>query len=190
MFSDGGELPGDVAHKHALSRRNGHVSKDETSRPCRYEHISSPRSAASSRRRSGELARILSPSGLDKWRYLSGRGRDCYARGAPRQGRTARQGRPSPTTGTFGPEAGPSRRRSSSSYSPWSIKMSQAVAGEMCRRADQPADVIASSMPADRGLLLLPCGHRYRIEAGATSGSHGVGSILVETPATPSELPC
>jgi PAS domain S-box-containing protein len=42
---------------------------------------------------------------------------------------------------------------------------------------------------ADRGLLLLPRGSRYRIEAEATSGRDGVRVLLVETPVTPSELP-
>jgi PAS domain S-box-containing protein len=42
---------------------------------------------------------------------------------------------------------------------------------------------------ADRGLLLLPRGGQYRIEAGATSGRDGVRVRLVVTPVTPSELP-
>src|SRR4029077_10319845 len=42
---------------------------------------------------------------------------------------------------------------------------------------------------ADRGLLILPHGGQYRIEAGATSGRDGLRVRLVETPVTPSELP-
>ena len=71
------------------------------------------------------------------------------------------------------------------------IKMSQAVAGEIVlEKLIETLMVIAvEHAGADRGLLLLPRGSRYRIEAGATSGRDGVRVRLVETPATPSELP-
>ena len=42
---------------------------------------------------------------------------------------------------------------------------------------------------ADRGLLILPHGSQYRIEAGARSGRDGVRVRLLGTPVTPSELP-
>jgi PAS domain S-box-containing protein len=71
------------------------------------------------------------------------------------------------------------------------IKMSQAVAGEIVlEKLIETLMVIAvEHAGADRGLLLLPRGSRYRIEAGATSGRDGVRVRLVETPVTPSELP-
>jgi PAS domain S-box-containing protein len=71
------------------------------------------------------------------------------------------------------------------------IKMSLAVAGEIVlEKLIETLMVIAvEHAGADRGLLLLPRGSRYWIEAGATSGRDGVRVRLVETPATPSELP-
>ncbi|MEH2486411.1 trifunctional serine/threonine-protein kinase/ATP-binding protein/sensor histidine kinase [Bradyrhizobium sp. AZCC 2230] len=71
------------------------------------------------------------------------------------------------------------------------IKMSQAVAGEIVlEKLIETLMVIAvEHAGADRGLLLLPHGSRYRIEARATSGRDGVRVRLVETPVTPSELP-
>ena len=71
------------------------------------------------------------------------------------------------------------------------IKMSLAVAGEIVlEKLIETLMVIAvEHAGADRGLLLLPRGSRYRIEAGATSGRDGVRVRLVETPVTPSELP-
>jgi PAS domain S-box-containing protein len=71
------------------------------------------------------------------------------------------------------------------------IKMSQAVAGEIVlEKLIETLMVIAvEHAGADRGLLLLPRGGQYRIEAAATSGRDGVRVRLAETPATPSELP-
>jgi PAS domain S-box-containing protein len=71
------------------------------------------------------------------------------------------------------------------------IKMSEAVAGEIVlEKLIETLMVIAvEHAGADRGLLLLPRGGQYRIEAAATSGRDGVRVRLVETPATPSELP-
>ena len=71
------------------------------------------------------------------------------------------------------------------------IKMSEAVAGEIVlERLIETLMVIAvEHAGADRGLLLLPHGSRYRIEAAAASGRDGVRVRLVETPVTPSELP-
>jgi signal transduction histidine kinase len=71
------------------------------------------------------------------------------------------------------------------------IKMSEAVAGEIVleKLIETLMVTAVEHAGADRGLLLLPRGSRYRIEAGATSGRDGVKVHLVETPATPSELP-
>jgi PAS domain S-box-containing protein len=71
------------------------------------------------------------------------------------------------------------------------IRTSQAVAGEIVlEKLIETLMVIAvEHAGADRGLLLLPRGSRYRIEAGATSGRDGVTVRLVETTVTPSELP-
>jgi predicted ATPase/signal transduction histidine kinase len=71
------------------------------------------------------------------------------------------------------------------------IKMSQAVAGEIVlEKLIETLMVIAvEHAGADRGLLLLPRGSQYRIEAGATSGRDGVRVRLFGTPVTPSELP-
>src|SRR3981189_2258870 len=71
------------------------------------------------------------------------------------------------------------------------IKMSEAVAGEIVlEKLIETLMVIAvEHAGGDRGLLLLPRGSQYRIEAGATSGRDGVRVRLVETPVTPSELP-
>src|SRR5258705_9864481 len=71
------------------------------------------------------------------------------------------------------------------------IKMSEAVAGEIVlEKLIETLMVIAvEHAGADRGLLLLPHGSRYRIEAGATSGRHGIRVRLVRKPVTPSELP-
>jgi PAS domain S-box-containing protein len=71
------------------------------------------------------------------------------------------------------------------------IKMSLAVAGEIVlEKLIETLMVIAvEHAGADRGLLLLPRGGRYRIEAGATSGRDGVRVSLVETTVTSSELP-
>src|ERR1700754_2478659 len=71
------------------------------------------------------------------------------------------------------------------------IQMSEAVAGEIVlEKLIETLMVIAvEHAGADRGLLLLPHGSRYRIEAAATSGRDGVRVRLVETAVTPSELP-
>ena len=71
------------------------------------------------------------------------------------------------------------------------IKMSEAVAGEIVlEKLIETLMVIAvEHAGADRGLLLLPHGGQYRIEAGARSGRDGVRVRLLGTPVTPSELP-
>ena len=103
--------------------------------------------------------------------------RDCYARwGAVakvsqlKQATRARQQAPlaaRPTT---------SRRLSSSSISPQVIEVSEAVAGEIVlEKLIETLMVIAvEHAGADRGLLILPHGGQYRIEAGARSGRDGV----------------
>ena len=69
--------------------------------------------------------------------------------------------------------------------------MSEAVAGEIVlEKLIETLMVIAvEHAGADRGLLILPHGGQYRIEAGARSGRDGVRVRLLETPVTPSELP-
>src|SRR5258705_7307870 len=71
------------------------------------------------------------------------------------------------------------------------IKMSEAVAGEIVleKLIEMLMVIAVEHAGADRGLLLLPRGSQYRIEAGATSGRDGVRVSLVEMPVTPSELP-
>ena len=71
------------------------------------------------------------------------------------------------------------------------IKMSEAVAGEIVlEKLIETLMVIAvEHAGADRGLLILPHGSQYRIEAGARSGRDGVRVRLLGTPMTPSELP-
>src|SRR5258705_10080995 len=71
------------------------------------------------------------------------------------------------------------------------IKMSQAVAGEIVlEKLIETLMVIAvEHAGADRGLLLLPRGSRYQIEAGATGGRDGVRVRLVVKPGAPSEIP-
>jgi len=71
------------------------------------------------------------------------------------------------------------------------IKMSQAVAGEIViEKLIETLMVIAvEHAGADRGLLLLPHGGQYRIEAEARSGRDGVRVRLFETPVAPLEFP-
>jgi GAF domain-containing protein len=71
------------------------------------------------------------------------------------------------------------------------IKMSEAVAGEIVlEKLIETLMVIAvEHAGADRGLLILPHGGQYRIEAEARSGRDGVRVRLLGTPVTPSELP-
>jgi PAS domain S-box-containing protein len=71
------------------------------------------------------------------------------------------------------------------------IKMSQAVAGEIVlEKLIETLMVIAvEHAGGDRGLLVLPRGSEYQIEAEARSGRDGVRVRLLEAPVTPSELP-
>jgi PAS domain S-box-containing protein len=71
------------------------------------------------------------------------------------------------------------------------IKMSEAVAGEIVlERLIETLMIIAvEHAGADRGLLILPHGGQYQIEAEARSGRDGVRVRLLGTPVTPPELP-
>ena len=71
------------------------------------------------------------------------------------------------------------------------IKMSEAVAGEIVleKLIERLMVIAIEHAGADRGLLLLPHGAQYRIEAEARSGRDGVRVRLLETPVAPLELP-
>jgi PAS domain S-box-containing protein len=71
------------------------------------------------------------------------------------------------------------------------IKMSEAVAGEIVlgRLIETLMTIAVEHAGADRGLLMLPHGGQYQIEAEARSGRDGVRVRLLGTPLTPSELP-
>ncbi|WP_197086971.1 trifunctional serine/threonine-protein kinase/ATP-binding protein/sensor histidine kinase [Bradyrhizobium sp. LTSPM299] len=71
------------------------------------------------------------------------------------------------------------------------IKMSEAVAGEIVleRLIETLMAIAVEHAGADRGLLMLPRGGQYQIEAEARSGRDGVRVRLLGTPVTPSELP-
>jgi PAS domain S-box-containing protein len=71
------------------------------------------------------------------------------------------------------------------------IKMSEAVAGEIVleRLIETLMTIAVEHAGADRGLLILPRGGQYQIEAEARSGRDGVRVRFFETPVAPSELP-
>jgi PAS domain S-box-containing protein len=71
------------------------------------------------------------------------------------------------------------------------IKMSEAVAGEIVleRLIETLMTIAVEHAGADRGLLILPHGGQYQIEAEARSGRDGVRVHLLGAPVTPSELP-
>src|SRR5258705_5656713 len=71
------------------------------------------------------------------------------------------------------------------------VKMSQAVAGEIVlEKLIETLMVIAIELAgADRGLLILPHGGQFQIEAEARSGRDGIRVHLLGTPVAPSELP-
>jgi PAS domain S-box-containing protein len=71
------------------------------------------------------------------------------------------------------------------------IKMSEAVAGEIVlEKLIETLMVIAiEHAGADRGLLILPRGGQFQIEAEAKSGRGGVSVSLLGTPVRSSELP-
>jgi PAS domain S-box-containing protein len=191
--------PATFAHKHALvSAEWARLEGRDIEAMQLYERAirsAAERGFLQDRALAGELAaRFYRLRGLDKVAdtYLD-EARDCYARwGAlakvpqldqshPRVRKQATPLAPRPTI-----EA-PVEQFDLAMV----IKMSQAVAGEIVlEKLIETLMVIAvEHAGADRGLLLLPHGSRYRIEAGATSGRDGVRVRLVETPVTPSELP-
>jgi PAS domain S-box-containing protein len=71
------------------------------------------------------------------------------------------------------------------------IKMSEAVAGEIVleRLIETLMTIAVEHAGADRGLLILPHGGQYHIEAEAGSGRDGVRVRLLGTPVTSSEVP-
>ncbi len=71
------------------------------------------------------------------------------------------------------------------------IKMSEAVAGEIVleRLIETLMTIAVEHAGADRGLLMLPHGGQYQIEAEARSGRDGVKVRLFGAPVTASELP-
>ena len=190
--------PATFAHKHALvSAEWARLEGRDIEAMQLYEQAirsAAERGFLQDRALAGELAaRFYRLRGLDKVAdtYLD-EARDCYARwGAKAKVAQLDQGHPrvrqqaplvlKPTIET------PVEQFDLAMV----IKMSQAVAGEIVlEKLIETLMVIAvEHAGADRGLLLLPHGSRYRIEAGATSGRDGVRVRLVETPVTPSELP-
>src|SRR5712672_3601444 len=71
------------------------------------------------------------------------------------------------------------------------IKMSEAVSGEIVleRLIETLMTIAVEHAGADRGLLILPHGGQYQIEAEARSGRDGVRVRLLGTPMMPPELP-
>jgi len=190
--------PATFAHKHALvSAEWARLEGRDIEAMQLYEQAirsAAERGFLQDRALAGELAaRFYRLRGLDKVAdiYLD-EARDCYARwGAKAKVAQLDQGHPrvrqqaplvlKPTIET------PVEQFDLATV----IKMSEAVAGEIVlEKLIETLMVIAvEHAGADRGLLLLPHGSRYRIEAGATSGRDGIRVRLVETPVTPSELP-
>src|SRR6266446_6404131 len=190
--------PATFAHKHALvSAEWARLEGRDIEAMQLYEQAirsAAERGFLQDRALAGELAaRFYRLRGLDKVAdiYLD-EARDCYARwGAKAKVEQLDQGRPrvrqqAPLVLKPTIEA-PVEQFDLATV----IKMSEAVAGEIVlEKLIETLMVIAvEHAGADRGLLLLPRGSRYRIEAGATSGRGGVRVRLVETPVTPSELP-
>src|SRR5712672_1856919 len=190
--------PATFAHKHALvSAEWARLEARDIEAMRLYEQAirsAAERGFLQDRALAGELAaRFYRLRGLDKVAdtYLD-EARDCYARwGARAKVAQLDQGHPRV------------RQQGSLVLKPtieapveqfdlaMVIKMSEAVAGEIVlEKLIETLMVIAvEHAGADRGLLLLPSGSQYRIEAGATSGRDGVKVRLVATLATPSELP-
>jgi len=190
--------PATFAHKHALvSAEWARLEGRDIEAMQLYEQAirsAAERGFLQDRALAGELAaRFYRLRGLDKVAdtYLD-EARDCYARwGAKAKVAQLDQGHPrvlqqAPLVLKPTIEA-PVEQFDLAMV----IQMSQAVAGEIVlEKLIETLMVIAvEHAGADRGLLLLSRGGRYRIEAGATSGRDGVRVRLVETPVTPSELP-
>src|SRR6266446_6857490 len=190
--------PATFAHKHALvSAEWARLEGRDIEAMQLYEEAirsAAERGFLQDRALAGELAaRFYRLRGLDKVAdtYLD-EARDCYARwGAKAKVAQLDQGHPrvrqqAPLVLKPTIEA-PVEQFDLATV----IKMSEAVAGEIVlEKLIETLMVIAvEHAGADRGLLLLPRGSQYRIEAGATSGRDGIRVRLVETPVTPSELP-
>jgi PAS domain S-box-containing protein len=190
--------PATFAHKHALvSAEWARLEGRDIEAMQLYEHAirsAAERGFLQDRALAGELAaRFYRLRGLDKVAdtYLD-EARDCYARWGAKV-KVAQLDHDHPRVRLQAPlvpkptiEA-PVEQFDLATV----IKMSQAVAGEivLARLIETLMVIAVEHAGADRGLLLLPRGSRYRIEAGATSGRDGVRVRLVETPVTPSELP-
>jgi signal transduction histidine kinase len=190
--------PATFAHKHALvSAEWARLEGRDIEAMQLYEQAirsAAERGFLQDRALAGELAaRFYRLRGLDKVAdtYLD-EARDCYARwGAKTKVAQLDQGHPrvrqqAPLVLKPTIEA-PVEQFDLATV----IKMSEAVAGEIVleKLIEKLMVIAVEHAGADRGLLLLPRGSRYLIEAGATSGRDGVRVRLVETPVTPSELP-
>jgi PAS domain S-box-containing protein len=190
--------PATFAHKHALvSAEWARLERRDIEAMQLYEQAirsAAERGFLQDRALAGELAaRFYRLRGLDKVAdtYLD-EARDCYARWGA-LAKVAQLDQSHPRVRKQAPLAPrPTIEAPVEQFDlAMVIKMSQAVAGEIVlEKLIETLMVIAvEHAGADRGLLLLPHGSRYRIEAGATSGRDGVRVRLVETPVTPSELP-
>lgn len=71
------------------------------------------------------------------------------------------------------------------------IKVSEAVAGEIVleKLIDTVMRTALEQAGAERGLLILPTGHEYRIEAEATTGNNRVDVVLRQANVTENDLP-
>jgi PAS domain S-box-containing protein len=190
--------PATFAHKHALvSAEWARLEGRDIEAMQLYEQAigsAAERGFLQDRALAGELAaRFYRLRGLDKVAdiYLN-EARDCYARWGAKA-KVAQLDRGHPGIRQQAPLVlKPTIEAPVEQFDlAMVIKMSQAVAGEIVlEKLIEALMVIAvEHAGADRGLLLLPRGGQYRIEAGATSGRDGVRVRLVVTPVTPSELP-
>jgi PAS domain S-box-containing protein len=190
--------PATFAHKHAVvSAEWARLEGRDIEAMQLYEQAirsAAERGFLQDRALAGELAaRFYRLRGLDKVAdtYLD-EARDCYARwGAKAKVAQLDQGHPrirpqAPLAPKPTIEA-PVEQFDLATV----IKTSQAVASEIVlERLIETLMVIAvEHAGADRGLLLLPRGSQYQIEAEARSGRDGVSVRLLGTPVTPSELP-
>jgi PAS domain S-box-containing protein len=71
------------------------------------------------------------------------------------------------------------------------IKVSEAVSGEIVfeKLINRLMSSAIEHAGADRGLLILPRGDKYRIEAEATTGSDNVNVVMKQAPVTAADLP-
>jgi PAS domain S-box-containing protein len=190
--------PATFAHKHALvSAESARLEGRDIEAMQLYERsirAAAERGFLQDRALAGELAaRFYRLRGLDRVAdiYLD-EARDCYARWGAKA-KLAQLDQDYPRVRQQAPSVlKPTIEAPVEQFDlAMVIKMSEAVAGEIVlEKLIETLMVIAvEHAGADRGLLLLPRGGQYRIEAAATSGRDGVRVRLVETAATPSELP-